>query len=95
MQLYIFYAPPQTWASLPVRHPQRDAHTPGPVQTAGRVRSRTYRCLSFRFLLDRGSVFDGFSLGASPISSKGRFVPGVGVPAELVLASSRTGGGGG
>jgi len=65
------------------------------VQIAGRARSRIYRCLFFRFLLDRSSVFDGLSLGTSPVSSKGRFVPEVGVPAELVVASSRAGGGGG
>ena len=54
-----------------------------------------YRCLFFRFLLDRDSVFGKFSLGASPTSSKGRFVPKVGVLAVLVLASCRGGGGAG
>jgi hypothetical protein len=53
--------------------------------------SQPYRRLFFRFLLDCGSVFDGFSLGASPMSSKGRFVPDVGVLAELVHASCMEG----
>ena len=52
--------------------------------------SRTYRCLFFRFLRD--SIFGRFSLGVSPMSSKGLFVPEVGVLAELVHASWRGGG---
>ena len=48
---------------------------------------RSYCCLFFRFLLDRACGFGRFLLCASPISSKGRFVPEVGVLAELVHGS--------
>lgn len=52
--------------------------------------SQTYCCLFFRFLLDRDSALDklwDLSPGVSSTSSKGRFVPEVGVLAELVDAS--------
>ena len=55
---------------------------------------RAYRGLFFRFLLDRDSALDelwDLSPGVSSTSSKGRFVPEVGVLAEL--ADTSCGGG--